>query len=222
MGFFIKEKSIVELRNKATCPLTSKVGKGKGGFTLLEIIIVLATVGILAAVLAPTLSRYVYNSKLRKATEDVKNIGEAIGEFYNDLADWPVWQDGTARQRTNPNKVSLLYGPGDLPVQGGAPSSGIGDTLESQIVLNTPGYPTNPAGDPTRMAWRGPYIEQLRPDPWGNAYLVNVEFLWPENETNIQPVYVLSAGPDEMVQTNFGQSGPGMVVSGDDIVFRIK
>jgi len=192
-----------------------------GGFTLIEVIIVLAAIGLLASVLTPTLTRYVQSSKLRRATKDVELIGAAIGAFYNDLGDWPIWQIGTARQ-SGDAKVALLYGPGTLPGQSGPPSGDTGDTLVNHLGINNPAYPTN-VGDPTLpYAWRGPYLEQFRADPWGHAYLSNVKFLWPGNEQGNKPVYVLSSGPNRVVDTDFDQTGPNMIVRGDDIAYRIK
>jgi len=191
------------------------------GFTLIDVIIVLAIIGLLASIIVPTMVRYIQSSKLRRATKDVELIGGAIGAFYNDLGDWPVWQVGTARQ-SGDAKAALLYGPGTLPGQSGPPSGDTADTLLNQLGINTPVYPTN-VGDPTlQYAWRGPYLEQFRADPWGHAYLANVKFLWPGNEQGNKPVFVLSSGPNRAMDTDFDQTGPNMVAGEDDIVYRIK
>ncbi|HHT9155744.1 MAG TPA: type II secretion system protein, partial [Candidatus Tripitaka sp. YC43] len=99
-------------RSEATHHLGCR--NSSSGFTLIEVIIVLAIIGLLASVLTPTMVRYVQNSKLRRVTKDVGLIGAAIGAFYNDLGDWPIWQVGTARQ-SGDAKAALLYGPGTLP-----------------------------------------------------------------------------------------------------------
>ncbi|HLA38319.1 MAG TPA: prepilin-type N-terminal cleavage/methylation domain-containing protein [Candidatus Brocadiales bacterium] len=206
-------------RSEATHHLGCR--NSSGGFTLIEVIIVLAIIGLLASVLTPTVVRYVQSSKLRRATKDVGLIGAAIAAFYNDLGDWPVWQVGTARQ-SGDAKAALLYGPGTLPGQSGVPSGDTGDTLVNQLGVNNPAYPTNVADPTLPYAWRGPYLEQFRADPWGHAYLVNVKFLWPQNEQGNKPVYALSSGPNRVVDTDFEQAGPNMIVGGDDIVYRIK
>src|SRR3990167_10247194 len=89
---------------------------GAGGFTLIEIVIVLAIIAILAGILAPTLTRYVGDSKIRRAEGDVQRIAAAIGAFYSDVGEWPLWVSGT---QTTPGatKFNVLQGTGDDPTR---------------------------------------------------------------------------------------------------------
>ncbi len=82
--------------------------KNNKGFTLVELIIVVAIIAILAAVLAPQYMRYVENTKesadvqIASSIEDVVNILYASGELdVNDEVRWKVstgvllvWIDG--------------------------------------------------------------------------------------------------------------------------------
>ncbi len=199
----------------------TKTLKGTGGFTPIEIVIVLAIVAILAGILTPTLTRYVGDSRIRNAEADVQAIAGAIGMFYGDTAHWPIWQSGNATKASDVDFDILVSSDGETPSAGDASAwttSNL-DNIGDQLVDNVPSHTTT-AGD--RRRWRGPYIEKVLADPWGKKYMVNVQYLQPGNVGGANPVFVFSAGPDMNVDTAFTQTGPSITVGGDDIVFRIK
>lgn len=99
--------------------------------------------------------------------------------------------------------------------------------LEDFLQWNACELPLKRAG--IGFGWNGPYINnQLGPDPWGNRYLVNVGFLDTqagagdaEGEAR-GAVFVLSAGPNQIIETPFSQPVSDALVYGDDIVARIR
>jgi type II secretory pathway pseudopilin PulG len=76
----------------------------------------------------------------------------------------------------------------------------------------------------SEFAWRGPYLDAVRPDPWGNRYMANVMWLtMPQGADSsgfIRPVMVISAGPDEEIDTPFEAIG-GFIVGDDDIAYPV-
>ena len=78
----------------------------------------------------------------------------------------------------------------------------------------------------SEFAWRGPYLDGVRPDPWGNRYMSNV--LWlslpqgrgAQSSGFIRSVIVISAGPDEEIDTPFGSIG-GFLLGDDDIAYPV-
>ena len=77
----------------------------------------------------------------------------------------------------------------------------------------------------SEFAWRGPYLDAIRPDPWGNRYMANVLWLtMPQGGDAsgfIRPVIVISAGPDEEIDTAFESVG-GFLLADDDIAYPVS
>jgi prepilin-type N-terminal cleavage/methylation domain-containing protein len=199
------------------------------GFTLIEMIVVIAVIAVLASIITPMIAKYLEDSKISRAVSDVKMIGAAIGDFYKDNARWPIFIDPTI-PLTESNSLLLLLGVGRDAAMvtretldtkfwnevGGWPAHRI-DRLEDHLVYNEP-----PTHQYNPLKWKGPYLSKITADPWGNHYSVNTAYLtnfYPEGEV----VWVISAGKNETWETNFRQlNSSATTVGGDDISFRIK
>lgn len=155
--------------------------------------------------------------------DDTKMIGTAVGHFYNDLGEWPIWLDGRfglpGRSDVKMNFLRTLRNgqtlPGDPNVY--LQTGWVNSSLEDQLITDSRAYPTS-----GERAWRGPYIEQLRKDPWGVDYLVDVNGLWPEYEAGTTTAFVVSSGPNRTLETPLGVQSLALSPGGDDIVFRLK
>ncbi len=192
------------------------------GFTLIEMIVVLAVIAILAAILVPTIKKNINDAKVTRAQNETQVIAAAMVSFFKDLGRWPT-SDGTSAA----DYLYLLYGPGN-------PASGVAywrsdagwsddrkDRFENHLVENDPkdgawDYPTT--GD---FAWRGPYLTQLKPDPWSDHYSCNVAYLWYAGG-NTYAVMVLSAGPDRYFDTPVAQVKESAQIYDDDIGVRLQ
>ena len=200
--------------------------KQEAGFTLIEVIVVIAVVAILAAILTPTITKNIDDSKRARTVNECQVMAASIASFYKDVGRWPS-RDNTGAD----NQIELLYGDGTTPTVAGAGTANwIGgggwggadqDTFTNQLIANAPGGVGAPYATTGELAWRGPYATEYRADPWGNRYACNIIYGWTATANNA--VWILSAGPNGQVQTNAIQSVVGPpVVSGDDIVARIK
>lgn len=225
-----------------------KQAKAARGFTLVEVIVVLAVVAALLAILVPLVGRYVEDSRLSQAQADVRLIGSALQTFERDLSAWPVYSSRTGYNTRNP-AYELLYGPGEnpvitaggvvettttgesgkWPVSGGAfdAAAARADSLTKHLVSNgiTNGYPTTaPGAAPRRQAfWRGPYLESIQPDPWGFKYIAVVAGGMPGDAREGEIIFVISAGPNGRIETDMTQAGETELArGGDDLVFRVR
>jgi prepilin-type N-terminal cleavage/methylation domain-containing protein len=188
------------------------------GFTLLEITIVLAVMAILGLILAPSIVSFLNQSRLARAQNDVRTIGDAVVDFVEDNGFHPQWGDGQRLTR-----IVLLVSPGAIgEAQPGAEGwlntqPDAIDLISNQLVNNRPsfggtGYPLK-----TPMSgagWNGPYLSaHVQEDPWGTRYVINVQHL--SNSIDAmeadglqekRAVWVLSAGPDGIFDTAYPTS----------------
>ena len=97
-----------------------------GGFTLLEMMIVVIIIGILAVSIVPQFIGTTHDAKVSAAKGHVSELKNALERFNVHMDRYPTAEEG----------LKVLVEP--------------------------------PPGEQTK--WRGPYIKQLRNDPWGNPY----------------------------------------------------
>lgn len=201
------------------------------GFTLIEMVVVLAVVAILAAILTPTIAQNISDAKVSRATNETQVVAAAMASFFKDVGRWPTKEDDTSTA----DYYQVLYGDGTDMAAGGntEPWSSAGvttyankDTFANHLARNTPGGATVAAnmyattGD---YRWKGPYITHVKADPWGSIYSCNVVSLY--TTSNNFAVYVLSAGPDRIGDTLHNQditSTTAPVVLNDDVGFRMR
>jgi general secretion pathway protein G len=97
-----------------------------GGFTLIEIMVVVVIIGILAATIIPQFIGTTHDAKVSAAKAHIAELESALERFNVHLDRYPTMDEGL------------------------------------KILVEAP------SGEDKK--WRGPYIKQLRPDPWGNPY----------------------------------------------------
>jgi len=217
------------------------------GFTLLEIIIVLAVVSALVSILTPRFFPYVDDARRTQAQGDVSRISAAIQGMYKDTGRWPFYKDGQGRLAyASGTDAALLT---SNPLCGGgaldlcdatapedataastwALSTAVADSLTNQLIRNRP-FGLAVGATAYRMAgtraWKGPYLDKMADvDPWGRSYLVNIANADPGDEgaETQRWVLVISAGPNgrlETLATAIGTADPAP--GGDDLVARVK
>jgi general secretion pathway protein G len=67
----------------------SRHGLARGGFSLIELVVVVAVMALLAGVLTPVVGRVIEDSKVSRAKSDARAIVHAIGRYRLDVGAYP-------------------------------------------------------------------------------------------------------------------------------------
>lgn len=90
---------------------TQRQRQSGAGFTLLELLVVLAILGLLAAVVGPQVLRYLGSSKTQAAAVQSKNIVAALNLYKLDVGEFPKKEQGLQALMKAPPSAPLWNGP---------------------------------------------------------------------------------------------------------------
>lgn len=81
------------------------------GFTLLELLVVLAILGLLAAIVGPQVIKYLGSSKTQTAKVQAKNIAAALNLYKLDAGQYPTNEQGLEALVKMPAGSAMWNGP---------------------------------------------------------------------------------------------------------------
>lgn len=216
-----------------------KILKNGNGFTLIEMIVVIAIIVILSTLIMTQIQNHVPRAKIAKAQRDVGTLTQVTTIFEMDNGQSPVRKDKTTKEY-----FYLLFTAdenGDLVMEDeqGNDKSASGaldvaaipalrrDNAVFHLLLNSREYAVAKNIQGIRSGWDGAYLDTLPLDPWGNSYLMYLRPLWDSNATMTEPngaivrqkAWVISAGPNRLLETDLTTD---YLLQGDDIGVIIK
>ena len=87
---------MIPINPPANAPVGMPDRHHEAGFTLLELLVVLAILGLLAAIVAPQVLRYLGTSRTQTAKVQIANIDAALDHFKLDVGRYPTPEEGLA------------------------------------------------------------------------------------------------------------------------------
>lgn len=207
-----------------TC--TRKIMGRRAGFTLIELILVVAVVAILAAILVPTVFSILDDAALTKGKADVKAVSASTVKFRDDTGEYPTRYAAGALGA----EVNLLYSGTVAPVAADfSPALGGGDpfncatvtnceTFAFPFITNTSTLNAYPSVPTAKKRWKGPYLSENSPDEFDDPYIVYVRRLKTTGAVTTERAWVVFAGQNKMYETTPGHTS----AQGDDFVFLLR
>ncbi len=166
------------------------------GFTLVEMLVLVAIVIAVAGVVVPVVSIYKLDDQWRRVDRDLGHITDALRQYALHTRTFPTGHSGATTYH-------FLYSDGVRPTNN-VFDSGPSQHIDEFLLR----------GDMSGSDWRGPYLASVGPDPWGHAYLVNVNGYF----SSVERMLILCAGPNGQVNTSPSATTAG----GDDVIVVIE
>ncbi len=107
----MKRFDIRDIRSQQAAPDKNKCPPKVGGFTLLELLVVIVIIGLLASYVAPRYFSQIGKSETKAAQAQIDAIAKALDQFRLDNGHYPSVAQGLTALVTRPGNESKWDGP---------------------------------------------------------------------------------------------------------------
>jgi len=165
------------------------------GFTLIELIIVIAVIAILVGVAVPVMGTVLDEARISRAKSDVDAIAKATLKLYEHTTYWPANNAGGSKDITTTASWN-------------EPRNGLTGDKNTVAVTNL--YPGH----------KGPYIIKITDDPWGSSYYLDGPGRLGNQDPGTGQISVMSNGPNKGHDNSRNRADRTSQV--DDIVYYFR
>jgi general secretion pathway protein G len=85
--------------------------RGQGGFTLIEILVVIAIIALIVSLVGPRVLNYLGESKVKAAKIQIQSFGSALDLFNLDAGRYPTTAEGLTALVQSPGTIPAWNGP---------------------------------------------------------------------------------------------------------------
>jgi general secretion pathway protein G len=85
--------------------------QGEGGFTLVEMLVVIAIIGLVMGLVGPRVLSYLGEAKVKTAKLQIESFGSALDLFYLDVGRYPSVSEGLTALAQRPENAPVWNGP---------------------------------------------------------------------------------------------------------------
>ncbi len=85
--------------------------KSEGGFTLVEILVVITIIALIMGLVGPRVLNYLTESKVKAARIQIESLGSALDLFFLDTGRFPTSSEGLAALVRRPGSFATWNGP---------------------------------------------------------------------------------------------------------------
>lgn len=199
------------------------------GFTLIELIFVIAIIVVLASIFVPLALDKIAQSNQAKADADLNTMAAALASHFTDVKHFPACDNADCNPITgNNNDLELLVVKSDNSAVATTDIAAMATAVTctpaaatwnaaanlsatparnnafNHLIVNNPNGDASEADAATDYTgWKGPYMAKQGLDPWGNRYVIHVGAM-EKNGVKINTGgrgWILSAGEDGVFST---------------------
>src|SRR6476620_9804706 len=91
--------------------LKKRTQRGEGGFTLVEILVVIAIIALIMSLVGPRVLNYLAESKVKTAKIQIQSFSSALDLFNLDTGRYPTTSEGLAALVRSPGNIRAWNGP---------------------------------------------------------------------------------------------------------------